>query len=92
MHRDVFHDARAHYGIKKKRYKLIYWYNQGFGLPGTRIGGGGPEWELFDCDKDLLELVNICGDAEYNNAMKEMTAILDRKMVEIGDELEQISK
>jgi len=47
---------------------------------------------LLDCDKDPLELVNICDDAEYADTVKEMTAILERKMVEIGDEPERISK
>jgi arylsulfatase A-like enzyme len=92
MHRDIFHDARAHYGIRNQRYKLIYWYNQGFGQPGTKIGGEEPKWELFDCDEDPLELVNIYDDAKYTDVVKEMTAVLERKMVEIGDEPEHLSK
>jgi arylsulfatase A-like enzyme len=88
MHRDVFHDARAHYGIRNQRYKLIYWYNQGFGLPGTKPGGEEPEWELFDCDADPLELVNLYHDERYAEVIRMMTAELDRKMLEIGDEPE----
>ncbi len=47
---------------------------------------------MFNCDKDPLELVNIYADAKYDDAVKEMTAILERNVVEIGDEPEHISK
>ena len=33
MHRDPEHNAYAHYGVRDQRYKLIYWYNEGFDLP-----------------------------------------------------------
>ena len=59
MNRDANHNAYAHYGIRDKRYKLIYWYNEGYDLPGTNHGGEDREWELFDCQKDPLELFNI---------------------------------
>ncbi|RDW91885.1 putative sulfatase [Coleophoma crateriformis] len=88
MHRDMIHDARAHYGIRNQRYKLIYWYNKGFGLPGTQLGGEEPEWELFDCEKDPLELVNIYHEDEYKDVVALMTKELDLKMLEIGDEPE----
>ena len=38
MHRDPNHNAYSHYGIRDQRYKLIYWYNDGFDLPGTNHG------------------------------------------------------
>ncbi|RDW79492.1 putative sulfatase [Coleophoma cylindrospora] len=88
MHRDMIHDARAHYGIRNQRYKLIYWYNKGFGLPGTQLGGEEPEWELFDCEKDPLELVNIYHEKENKEVVALMTKELDLKMLEIGDEPE----
>jgi hypothetical protein len=65
MHQDEYHNAFAHYGIRDQRYKLIYWYNQGFGLPGTQSGGQAPEWEFFDCEKDPLELFNCYRDPAY---------------------------
>ena len=52
MHRDPDHNAYSHYGIRDKRYKLIYWYNEGYDLPGTNHGGEDREWELFDCQED----------------------------------------
>ena len=31
----MIHKAPAHYGYRTARYKLIYYYNDGFGLPFT---------------------------------------------------------
>lgn len=86
MHRDVFHNTYAHYGIRTHRHKLIYWYNQDYGLPGTRPGGEPPEWELFDCECDPLELMNVYRDPAYAQVVREMTQALDAKMREIGDD------
>jgi len=85
MHRDEFHNAYAHYGIRDHRYKLIYWYNQGYGLAGTQQGGETPEWEFFDCEKDPLELFNLHADPAYKAEIVRMTQLLETKMAEIGD-------
>jgi arylsulfatase A-like enzyme len=86
MHQDSMHNTYAHYGVRDLRYKLIYWYNEGLGLPGTLEGGQEKEWELFDCEIDPLELFNLYDDPDYADIVKTMTAQLDKKMREIGDE------
>lgn len=86
MHRDVIHEAYAHYGVRDQRYKLIHWYNEDLGLEGTRPGGEEKEWELFDCEKDPLELFNCYNDPEYKEVVARMTRLLQDKMEEIGDE------
>lgn len=86
MHRDIDHNAYAHYGVRNQRYKLIYWYNNGFDLPGTNYGGEDREWELFDCEKDPLELFNLYNDPDYQGVVTEMTTALEAKMSEIGDD------
>lgn len=88
MHRDPDHNAYSHYGIRNQRYKLIYWYNEGYGLPGTNHGGEDREWELFDCENDPLELFNVYSDASYQDVVADMTVQLEKKMAEIGDEPE----
>lgn len=85
MHRDPDHNAYAHYGIRDHRYKLIYWYNEGFGLPGTGPGGEDREWELFDCEADPQELTNLYSDPDYQDVVASMTAALTKKMNDIGD-------
>ncbi|KAF4904994.1 putative sulfatase [Colletotrichum fructicola] len=86
MHRDVIHEAYAHYGVRDQRYKLIYWYNEDLGMEGARPGGEEKEWELFDCQEDPLELFNCYNDPKYLGIVKKMTKLLNEKMAEIGDE------
>ena len=85
MHRDPVHNAYAHYGIRNERYKLIYWYNEGLGQPGTLDGGEEKEWELFDCELDPFEMINVYADPVYNEIKLQMMDDLDQKMAEIGD-------
>ena len=85
MHKDEFHYAWAHYGLRNQRYKLIYWYNAGLGEPGVMGGDEPPEWELFDCEEDPLELFNIADDPEHADIFQIMLHELDAKMAEIGD-------
>ncbi|KAJ5107343.1 hypothetical protein N7456_004018 [Penicillium angulare] len=86
MHRDVIHEAYAHYAVRNQRYKLIYWYNEDFGIEGTRPGGEEKEWELFDLEEDPLELFNCYHEEKYADVVQHMTEILEKKMEEIGDE------
>lgn len=69
-------------------YKLIYWYNEDLGVAGARPGTAfkEKEWELFDCEKDPLELFNVYHEQEYREVVAQMTALLEAKMEEIGDE------
>ena len=90
MHRDPDHNAYSHYGIRNQRYKIIYWYNEGFDLPGTNQGGEDKEWELFDCQNDPLELFNVYSDPSYKKIIKRMKKELTKIMLEIGDEPEHL--
>ena len=85
MHKDEHHYAWAHYGLRNQRYKLIYWYNSALGEPGANEGDEPPEWELFDCEADPLELFNIADDPAHAGTFAAMLRDLDAKMAEIGD-------
>jgi arylsulfatase A-like enzyme len=85
MHKDEFHHAFAHYGIRSQRYKLIYWYNSALGQLGATAGDEPPEWELFDCEADPLELFNIADQRRHADLFATMLRELDAKMAEIGD-------
>jgi hypothetical protein len=78
---------QAHYGIRGRRYKLIFWYAEGYGLPGAHDGGEEQEWELFDCQEDPLELFNLwdADTPEVEEARERMVRLLEGKMEEIGD-------
>ncbi len=66
LHRDV----AAHYGIRTKRYKLIFYY--GLPLGQTKYEATEPEWELFDLKKDPREMKNIYGDPAYAKVAKSL--------------------
>ncbi|GGA62108.1 sulfatase family protein [Pelagibacterium lentulum] len=85
MHKDYFHNAFAHYGVRDARYKLIYWYNAALDQPGAHDGDEPPEWELFDCANDPHELKNVADDPRFFDVFAQMLAKLDTKMAEIGD-------
>jgi len=86
MHNDVIHEAYAHYGVRDQRYKLIYWYNEDFGLEGARPADAEhKEWELFDCQEDPLELFNVYSEPAYKEVVERMTTLLEDKMADIGD-------
>jgi hypothetical protein len=85
MHCDAIHNVHAHYGVRSKTAKLIYYYNEDFGLPGTNPGGGEPEWELFDLSADANELNNIYGQPEAAALQTSMLAELDAWQDRIAD-------
>jgi len=78
MHRDM---TPAHYGIRTKDYKLIYYYamnldTKSFGHPDSE-----PGWELYDLQKDPLEMNNVHGYPEY----QEVTAALKQQLRELKE-------
>ena len=86
MNQDIDHNAYAHYGIRTHQFKLIYWYNDDLGEKGsTPANYSEKDWELFDLDKDPLEVFNCYNEPSYATVVKEMTLKLEKHMMEIGD-------
>jgi arylsulfatase A-like enzyme len=90
MNNDEIHEARAHYGVRTHQYKIIYWYYDGLGETGSRPDTLEPEWELFDLEKDPLELFNVYSDPAHAEVVTDMTKRLDAEMARIGDVPEHI--
>lgn len=82
---DAQHRVLAHYGIRTERYKLIYFYGDGLGLPGTSGRSFPPEWELYDLSADPDELVNVYHDPRYASTVRELEAQMWRLQAELGD-------
>jgi len=82
---DYWHHTLAHYGIRTERYKLIYFYNDGMGLPGTSGVTYPPEWELYDLQEDPQELRNVYLDPAYAQVRAELTQRLHALQAELGD-------
>ena len=82
----VHHDNPAHYGIRTKEYKLIYFY----GLPLDSTGAIDFEtpvgWELYDLVNDPEEMNNVYEDILYKDIIVELKRLLKKKKDEIGDE------
>lgn len=85
MHKE-HHNVYAHYGLRNKRYKLIYYYADALGQPGTIDESHQPEWELFDLEKDPFELNNVHGDPAYAVIVAELTVELHTLQAGLGDE------
>ncbi|MBM2618188.1 sulfatase [Actinoplanes sp. LDG1-06] len=84
-HDDVFHKAPAHYGYRTSRYKLIYFYNDGMGLPGCGWGTYPPEWELYDLLVDPAEVRNVYDDPAYAGIREELTVAMWNEQARLGD-------
>lgn len=66
------HKVGAHYGLRTKRYKLVYYYGESRGASGAADELRTPEWELFDLDKDPMELYNVYNDSKYQELVPEL--------------------
>ncbi len=75
----------AHYGIRNKRYKLIYFYGEPLGMTGTSPQATSPAWEFYDLEKDPKELHNAINDAQYAAKIKKMKVELLQLKAAAGD-------
>jgi len=60
------HSVRRHYGVRTERYSLMHFYND------------IDEWELFDLEKDPLQLKNIYGEPGTENVTQDLRKELTR--------------
>lgn len=79
------HHVYAHYGVRTLQHKLIYYYADGLGQPGSIDDSREPEWELFDLAADPFELMNVYDDPAYAVVKAELTAELHRLQAKVGD-------
>ena len=82
---DVIHKAPAHYGYRTERYKLIYYYNDGFWLPFTGFYRYPPEWELYDLEADPDELHNVYDDPDHAEIREALKVAMWREQSRLGD-------
>ncbi|WP_460800672.1 sulfatase family protein [Microbacterium sp. GXF6406] len=82
---DIDHHALAHYGIRTERYKLIYFYNDGLGLPGSSPHTYPPEWEMYDLEADPEELNNVYLAPAYAEIREQLKVQLWQLQASLGD-------
>jgi arylsulfatase A-like enzyme len=68
------HHVSPHFGVRTSRYKLAKFYN------------GVDAWELFDLEKDPIEVNNLYGKKGYEKITADLKVQLERLMVEYKDE------
>jgi uncharacterized sulfatase len=73
----------AHFGLRTKTYKLIFFYGVDFeDPPRTNYWGSQadiitpPGWELYNIQKDPHEMNNLYGQPEYAEVTKELKSKL----------------
>ena len=67
------HMVKRHYGVATQRYKLIHFYYD------------IDEWELYDLEKDPMEMKNVYDDQAYSDVRKMMHEKLDYARNYYGD-------
>jgi hypothetical protein len=85
-HDDRIHHVWAHYGLRTSRWKLVCYYADGVGLPGTSQRTMPPEWELFDLQADPRELHSLHDDPAYAAVITRLRIELDRRQRDVGDQ------
>ena len=73
----------AHYGIRTRRFKLIFFY--GLPLDQTTNAPTKPGWELYDLAKDPREIDNVYRDPSYADTVAHLKEELRRLKSELGD-------
>lgn len=86
------HDNPAHYGIRTKDYKLIFFYGLALDAPGARKKPTQPFWELYDLRKDPHEMNNVIADPDYTEIVKQLKKQLMELKEKVGDTDEKYPK
>lgn len=73
----------AHFGIRSKRHKLIFFYgtdDEGSMKDRTPVG-----WELYDLEEDPMEMKNLYTEPEHAALVKEMKLQLNAVRKKLGE-------
>lgn len=79
------HDNPAHYGIRTKDYKLIFFYGLPLDARGAVKTPRPPHWELYDLQKDPHEMQNVIADPAYAPIVKKLKQQLKQLKQQVGD-------
>ena len=97
MHMAHQHNNPAHFGLRTKDYKLIFFYGRDYVSRNTNAQAWAhnpasmsnfktpPAWEFYDLRNDPNEMDNRYGDEEYAEIIKELKVRLKDKREEVGE-------
>jgi N-acetylglucosamine-6-sulfatase len=77
----------AHFGIRTRDYKLIFFYGRHYGssMPGWSMPATPAAWELYDMNNDPQESINLYGRPAYDRVVAELKAQLLGLRVELNE-------
>jgi len=75
------HDNPSHFGIRTKKFKLIFYY----GCSPSGANQTPPGWELYDLGKDPKEVNNVYDNPEYAKVVTELKGQLAALRKKYGD-------
>jgi hypothetical protein len=76
----------GHFGIRGERYKLAFFYGNGFGNNGLEPGEEPASWwDFFDLHEDPDELRNAYRDPQYQEIISDLKQELLRQREMLGD-------
>lgn len=79
------HHVSAHYGVRTKKFKLIYYYGEALGQTNTIEQSKPKAWELYDLEKDPGEINNVYDNPDYAQVAEELKTELERLQEAVGD-------
>ena len=96
MHMAHGHNNPAHFGIRTKKYKLIFFYGVDYtdvfdkqqieDKDGNRFWESTPAgWEFYDLENDPHEMINQYANPEYSKIVSKLKSELFELKEEIGD-------
>lgn len=90
----IHHENPAHFGIRTKYYKLIFFYGASMHDPKVNIGkryplyfeNTPPGWEFYDLKNDPHEMVNQYNNKKYAKIIKKLKKELKKTRKKIKEE------
>jgi len=79
------HDNPAHYGIRTRDHKLIFFYGLPLDAPEAVKRPTVPHWELYDLRNDPHEMNNLYADPAHAATVAQLKERLARLKREVGD-------
>jgi len=103
MHMAHGHNNPAHFGIRTKKYKLIFFYGVDYkdihnkkrveGKDGNRFWTSTPAgWEFYDLGNDPHEMNNSYSDPEYSLIIRDLKNLLLETRAKVGDTDEEFPR
>jgi N-acetylglucosamine-6-sulfatase len=83
------HDNPAHYGIRTRTHKLIFFYGLPLDVTGAVQEPTEPHWELYDLVNDPQEMNNVYHDPAYAELADQLKTNLLNLKKQVGDDDER---